>query len=80
MSMALCGQDNAYAERINRTIKRNIWIIEIQRLDQLKKCLEKAVNHYNNKRPHNNIGKLTPMEFENKWFNDISFLNRFNYF
>jgi transposase-like protein len=74
ISMALCGQDNAYAERINRTIKEeylDYW--NPKTFDQLKKCLEKAVNHYNNKRPHNNISKLTPMEFENKWFNDNSF-------
>ena len=74
ISMALCGQDNAYAERINRTIKEeylDYW--NPKTFDQLKKCLEKAVNHYNNKRPHNNIGKLSPMEFESKWFNDDSF-------
>jgi putative transposase len=74
ISMALCGQDNAYAERINRTIKEeylDYW--NPKTFDQLKKCVKKAVNHYNNIRPHNNIGKLSPMEFENKWFNDDSF-------
>jgi putative transposase len=74
ISMALCGQDNAYAERINRTIKEEYldhWIPKT--FEQLKRCVEKAVNHYNNQRPHNNIGKLSPMEFENKWFNDSSF-------
>ena len=30
----------------------------------------KAVYNYNNKRPHNNIGKLSPVDFENKWFNN----------
>lgn len=74
ISMALCGQDNAYAERINRTIKEeylDYW--NPKTFDQLKKCVKKAVNHYNNIRPHNNIGKLSPMEFESKWFNDDSF-------
>lgn len=74
ISMALSGQDNAYAERINRTIKEEYldhWIPKT--FEQLKRCVEKAVNHYNNKRPHNNIGKLSPIEFEKKWFNDPSF-------
>jgi transposase-like protein len=74
ISMALCGQDNAYAERINRTIKEeylDYW--SPKTFEQLKRCVEKAVNHYNNKRPHNNIGKLSPIEFENKWFNDCTF-------
>ena len=74
ISMALSGQDNAYAERINRTIKEEYldhW--NPKTFEQLKKSLEKAVNHYNNKRPHNNIGKLSPVDFEQKWFNDSSF-------
>ncbi len=74
ISMALCGQDNAYAERINRTIKEeylDYW--NPKTFEQLKKCVEKAVNHYNEKRPHNNIGKLSPIEFENKWYNDSYF-------
>lgn len=74
ISMALSGQDNAYAERINRTIKEEYldhW--NPKTFEQLKKCLEKAVNHYNNKRPHNNIGKLSPVDFEKKWFNDSYF-------
>lgn len=74
ISMALCGQDNAFAERINRTIKEeylDYW--NPKTFDQLKKCVKKAVNHYNNVRPHNNIGKLSPVEFERRWFNDESF-------
>lgn len=74
ISMALSGQDNAYAERINRTIKEeylDYW--NPKTFEQLKRCMEKAVNHYNTKRPHNHIGKLSPVEFENKWVNDDSF-------
>lgn len=69
ISMALSAQDNAYAERINRTIKEeylDYW--KPNSFDQLKRQVNKAVNHYNTKRPHNNLGKLTPIEFENKWF------------
>lgn len=69
ISMALSAQDNAYAERINRTIKEEYleyW--KPKNFQQLKRQINKAVKHYNNKRLHNNIGKLSPVEFENKWF------------
>lgn len=69
ISMALSAQDNAYAERINRTIKEeylDYW--KPKNFEQLKRQMNKAVKHYNNERPHNNIGKLTPIDFENKWF------------
>lgn len=71
ISMALSAQENAYAERINRTIKEEFldyW--KPENLNQLKSYVNKAVNYYNNKRPHNNLNKMTPIEFENKWFNN----------
>jgi len=71
ISMALSAQDNAYAERINRTIKEeylDYW--KAKNFNQLKRQVNKAVNHYNNKRSHDNIGRLSPVEFENKWFNN----------
>nr|WP_248908081.1 IS3 family transposase [Flavobacterium sp. K5-23] len=74
ISMALSGQDNAYAERINRTIKEEYidhW--KPKTFEQLKKDVDRAVEHYNNKRPHNNIGKLSPVDFENNWFNNPLF-------
>ncbi len=82
ISMALSAQDNAYAERINRTIKEeylDYW--KPKNFEQLKRYLNKAVKHYNNKRPHNNIGKLSPIDFENKWFNNkLDFNNDFTIF
>jgi hypothetical protein len=71
ISMALSAQDNAYAERINRTIKEeylDYW--KPKNFNQLKRFIDKAVYHYNNKRPHDNIGKLSPIVFENKWLNN----------
>lgn len=71
ISMALSAQDNAYAERINRTIKEEYldhW--KPKTFEQLKTYMNKAVYHYNNERPHNNIGKLSPVDFENKWSNN----------
>jgi len=74
ISMALSAQDNAYAERINKTIKEeyiDYW--NPKNYEQLKKMIDKAVNQYNNKRPHNYIGKLSPINFEDNWFNNPNF-------
>jgi transposase InsO family protein len=71
ISMALSAQDNAYAERINKTIKEeylDFW--KPKTFEELKKYLEKAVNQYNNIRPHNHLGKLSPIDFEKRWFNN----------
>lgn len=68
ISMAESAQDNAYAERINRTIKEEYlqhW--QPETFDQLKKHVQRAVNHYNTERNHNNIGNQSPSEFEKKW-------------
>ncbi|WPP49585.1 IS3 family transposase [Catalinimonas niigatensis] len=68
LSMCVSAQDNAYAERINRTIKEEYldhWKpISFQ---QLKRCTKKAVNHYNKDRPHDNIYRMSPLTFENYW-------------
>lgn len=68
ISMALSGQDNAYAERINRTIKEEYleyW--EPQNFQQLKNCVSKAVKNYNTSRPHNHLNKMSPAAFEKYW-------------
>lgn len=66
ISMGERAQENAYAERINGTIKNEYlkyW--EINSLNELQKKLTKAVTHYNNKRIHNEIpGRITPLEFD----------------
>ena len=68
ISMALSAQDNAYAERINRTIKEEYldhW--KPQTFSQLKSQVNKAVKNYNNKRSHNHLEKRNPEEFINYW-------------
>lgn len=66
ISMGASARDNAYAERINGTIKNeylNYW--QPKNLKELKSMLKRAVNHYNNKRIHNELpGKTTPVQFE----------------
>lgn len=71
ISMSLSAQDNAYAERINRTIKEEYldhW--NPKNFNQLKRYMHKAVTNYNQKRLHDHLKKLTPVEFEEKWSNN----------
>ncbi|HSP82411.1 MAG TPA: IS3 family transposase [Gillisia sp.] len=68
VSMALSAQDNAYAERINRTIKEEYldhW--NPQNFNQLKSQVKRAVNNYNKIRSHNHLEKRNPEEFEQYW-------------
>lgn len=68
ISMALSGLDNAYAERINRTIKEeylSYW--KPKTFYQLKQCVKKAVFNYNQKRVHKHLPKMSPNNFEDYW-------------
>lgn len=69
ISMGEVAWENPYAERINGVIKNeylNRWVIKD--FTDLKKKVEKAVNHYNNKRLHRSFKmKYTPVEFYKKW-------------
>lgn len=70
ISMGKSAQENAYAERINRTIKEEYLEYKwIRSLTQLKSLVTKAVLHYNQFRPHKNLGMLTPFDFIQKWNN-----------
>jgi transposase InsO family protein len=66
ISMGMIAQENAYAERINGTIK-NEYLVDktINSLADLKREVKKAVEHYNEKRIHKYLPrKQTPREFE----------------
>lgn len=67
ISMCKEAWQNAYTERINRTIKEeylNEWKIENHA--QLKKALAIAVIRYNEERPHWSLpNQMSPVEFEN---------------
>jgi len=68
ISMALSGLDNAYAERINRTIKEeylDYW--KPKTFKELKKHMKKAVYSYNNNRQHKHLPKMSPIEFKKYW-------------
>jgi hypothetical protein len=68
VSMGLCAQENAYAERINRTIKEEYldhW--KPQNFAVLKRYLKKAIHQYNTQRPHDHLSKMNPTEYVNYW-------------
>lgn len=70
ISMGLTAQDNAYAERINGTIKNEYleyW--KPQTLRQLRSGVKNAVDNYNMKRIHNSIRRRTPELMEYNYVN-----------
>ena len=65
ISMCREAWENAYSERINRTIKKEYldgW--KIRDYATLSRLLNKAVRHYNQKRRHQSLSWQTPIEFE----------------
>ena len=65
LSMGLIAQDNAYAERINRTIKEEYldhW--KPQTLASLKRMVRKAVQQYNTRRKHYSLQRKSPQQFK----------------
>jgi len=63
-SMGLTGQENAYAERINGTIKNEYLAYrEIRDEATLRREVARAVQHYNSCRLHNHLDRQTPLGF-----------------
>lgn len=59
-------KDNAKAERVNSTMKNELLMGKIFfTLRQVKVAVTKAVDFYNNKRPHMSLGMLTPAQAAN---------------
>ena len=66
-SMCKAAWENAYTERINRTIKEEYldrWVIKDY--ETLSRSVDKAVKHYNNKRKHKSLAGKSPVQFENE--------------
>jgi putative transposase len=66
-SMCKEAWQNAYTERINRTIKEEyLQAWDITKYDQLKVYVARAVKHYNTQRRHQSLGWESPVDFESK--------------
>jgi transposase InsO family protein len=64
ISMALSAQDNAYAERINKTIKEeylDYW--KPKSFKELIKRVDQAVQNYNHKHIHAHLNRKTPIDY-----------------
>lgn len=69
ISMALSAQDNAYAERINQTIKDEyLKYGRPKTFKELEHYMRKAVDQYNYRQPHNHLKRMTPGSFEKRWY------------
>lgn len=70
ISMAYSCFDNSYMESANNILKNEYLIHRnIQSLQDLKRHLRNDVDLYNQERPHGNLNKMTPNEFERYIFN-----------
>jgi transposase InsO family protein len=64
-SMCDVAYENAYAERINGTIKNQyLKGYNPQNFDELKQMTGRAINNYNKVRPHQSLNNKTPASFE----------------
>lgn len=65
ISMGMIATDNAYAERINGTIKNEfLRYRNMETLKDLKREVARSVKYYNKNRPHNHLFKMTPEAYE----------------
>lgn len=67
IAISMCNEvhENSHIERVNGTIKNQYlryW--ESTSLEELKTNVKKAIDTYNNKRPHSSLDKRTPDSFE----------------
>lgn len=69
MKNSMCANvyENPNAERVNGTIKNSyLKYYAPENFSQLKQMAKKAVNMYNNHRPHKALNSLSPNEFEKR--------------
>lgn len=69
ISMGRKAQDNAFAERINGVIKNEYLIPRsLKSFRQLRSYAKKAVTDYNTKRHHGSLGRCSPVEYEQTYW------------
>ncbi len=63
--MCLIVYENSHAERLNGTIKNDYLEPKMPKnLKELKRMLRQTVKLYNERRPHQSIGGIPPVEYE----------------
>lgn len=78
-SMCSYAWENGKAERINGVIKNNYLIHRaIKDFKELQKEVDRSVQLYNSDKPHINLQRKTPIEFEKKYIRDRQKASRSN--
>jgi len=55
---------NSYVERFNRTYREEVLDLYIfDSLREVRRCTEIFIREYNEERPHESLGNMTPIEF-----------------
>ena len=55
---------NSFIERFNRTYREEVLDMYVfKRLSEVRNITERWINEYNEKRPHESLGNLTPREY-----------------
>lgn len=65
--ISMCDEvyENTHIERINGTVKNQyLERMSIKSYEDLKKKLNQVIDTYNNQRPHQSLGKMTPFAYE----------------
>jgi len=65
--ISMCNEvyENTHIERVNDTIKNQyLKRMEIRNKEELKNKLDEAIKAYNEKRPHQSLNMMSPMEYE----------------
>ncbi|MFM9052425.1 MAG: transposase [Bacteroidota bacterium] len=63
-SMCTLAQENAYAERVQGTIKNEYLEYEALTKANYRRILARIMWLYNNERPHTSLGNMTPVQYE----------------
>ena len=62
--MCVLPQENAYAERVQGTLKNDYIVFENLREDNMTYVSSKIMRLYNNEKPHLGLKRMTPKDFE----------------
>lgn len=65
ISMCLLPQENAYAERVQGTLKNDYIVFENLRENNMAYISTKVARLYNDEKPHLGLKRMTPTNFEN---------------
>ena len=75
ISMCVLPQENAYAERVQGTVKSDYIVFHNLREANMAYVSSKTMRLYNNEKPHLGLKRMTPSDFES-YVNNLPQLDR----